>query len=171
MRAMEDLPSFAALPVAERSHVGLVVHAGLDVFAAWLRRPGAPIPAAPEMLAAAPRELARAVNLKQTVQLIRVAVEIVEAAVPDLAAPATRRRCVSRCCGRQGTDRGRLRVERLPHHDGCGPGPHTALRRTHLAAERAARRHKRYGQRCGSRQRAAHGAHALPVPTPAPPIG
>ena len=84
---MEELPWFAALPAEQRSYVGLVVHAGIGGFAQWLRRPEQPLPVGPEVFAAAPRELARAVNLKQTVQLIRVAVEIVEIAVPSLAAP------------------------------------------------------------------------------------
>jgi len=84
---MEELPWFAALAAEQRSYVGLVVHAGIGGFAQWLRRPGQPLPVGPEVFAAAPRELARAVNLKQTVQLIRIAVEIVEQAVPSLAAP------------------------------------------------------------------------------------
>ena len=87
VRAMEELPWFAALPAAERSYVGLVLHAGLDAFAQWLRFPGQPLPVGPEVFSAAPRDLARAVNLKETVQLIRVAVDIVEQAVPRLAAP------------------------------------------------------------------------------------
>jgi hypothetical protein len=84
---MEHLPWFAALPAEQRSHVGLVVHKGLELFAQWLRRPGQPMPVGPEVFAAAPRELARHINLKQTVQLIRVAVDIVEQAVSALAAP------------------------------------------------------------------------------------
>ena len=84
---MEELSWFGALPAEQRSYVGLVVHAGIGGFAQWLRRPGQPLPVGPEVFAAAPRELARAVNLKQTVQLIRVAVEVVELAVPELAAP------------------------------------------------------------------------------------
>ena len=92
VRAMEQLPWFAALPPGERSYVGLVVHAGLDAFASWLSTPGQPLPVGPEVFAAAPRELARAVNLKQTVQLIRVAVDTVERAVPDLAAPGDEER-------------------------------------------------------------------------------
>lgn len=87
VRSMEQLPWFAALAAEQRSYVGLVVHAGIGGFAEWLRRPDQPLPVGPEVFAAAPRELARAVNLKQTVQLIRVAVEIVEQAVPSLAAP------------------------------------------------------------------------------------
>ena len=92
VRAMEELSWFAALPAAERSYVGLVLHAGLDAFAEWLRSPEQPLPVGPEVFSAAPRELARAVNLKQTVQLIRVAVDIVEQAVPRLAAPGDEER-------------------------------------------------------------------------------
>lgn len=84
---MEELPWFGALPPEQRSYVGLVLQAGLSAFAQWLRTPGHPLPVGPEVFAAAPRELARAVNLKQTVQLIRVAVGVVEDAVPTLAAP------------------------------------------------------------------------------------
>jgi hypothetical protein len=87
VRAMEELPWFGSLPPEQRSYVGLVVQAGLTTFAQWLRTPGQPLPVGPEVFAAAPRELARSVNLKQTVQLIRVAVGVVEDAVPGLAAP------------------------------------------------------------------------------------
>ena len=87
VRAMEELPWFAALPAEERSYVGLVLHTGLDAFAQWLREPAQPPPVGPELFAAAPKELTRVVTLKQTVQLIRVAVEVVERAVPRLAAP------------------------------------------------------------------------------------
>ena len=87
VRAMEELPWFAALPAEERSYVGLVLHAGLDAFSLWLREPAQPPPVGPELFAAAPRELTRVVTLKQTVQLIRVAVDVVEQAVPRLAGP------------------------------------------------------------------------------------
>jgi hypothetical protein len=87
VRAAEELPWFAALPAEQRSYVGLVLHTGLDAFAQWLREPEQPLPVGPEVFAAAPKELTRVVNLKQTVQLIRVAVEVVEQAVPRLAAP------------------------------------------------------------------------------------
>ena len=87
VRAMEELAWFAALPAEQRASVGLVVHTGVAGFAQWLRRPGQPLPVGSQAFAAAPRQLARAVNLKQTVQLIRIAVEVVEVAVPTLAAP------------------------------------------------------------------------------------
>jgi hypothetical protein len=87
VQRMEQLPWFAALPAAQRAEVGLVVQAALETFSAWLRDPlSAPAPG-PEVFAAAPRELARSVSLKQTVQLIRVVVGVFEDAVPRLANP------------------------------------------------------------------------------------
>lgn len=83
---MEELPWFGALPPEQRSYVGLVLQAGLSTFAQWLRYPDQPLPVGPEVFAAAPRELARVVNLKQTVQLIRIAVDVVEQEAPALAA-------------------------------------------------------------------------------------
>ena len=84
---MEKLPWFAALPPEERSYVGLVLHAALDAFAQWLSEPTEPPASGTDIFTAAPRELARVVNLKQTVQLIRVAIDVIEADVPQLAAP------------------------------------------------------------------------------------
>lgn len=87
VRAMEELPWFGGLPAEQRSYVGLVLQAALGAFADWLRDPAGHLASGPEIFAAAPRELARIVNLKQTVQLIRVAVGVIEDAVPQLAAP------------------------------------------------------------------------------------
>src|SRR5947209_1012823 len=85
---MATLPWFGALPPDERSFVGLVVKAGLDEFGTWLRDPSRPPQADPGIFSAAPRALARAVTLQQTVQLIRVAVEVLEEAIPTIAATA-----------------------------------------------------------------------------------
>ena len=81
---MATLPWFGALPPDERSFVGLVVKAGLDEFASWLKDTSKPPHADPAIFSAAPRALARAVTLQQTVQLIRVAVEVLEAAIPSI---------------------------------------------------------------------------------------
>lgn len=87
VQRMEELPWFGALPAEQRADVGLVVQAGLDAFVAWLRAPDqAPAPES-SVFAAAPRDLARSVSLKQTVQLIRVVVGVLEAEAPRLAAP------------------------------------------------------------------------------------
>lgn len=85
--SMSTLPWFAALPPAERSYVGLVVQAGLQEFASWLRDTSRPPKADPAIFSAAPRALARAVTLQQTVQLIRVTVEVLERAIPSIATP------------------------------------------------------------------------------------
>lgn len=87
VQAMDELPWFRALPPAQRSWVGLVVQSGLVLFADWVRHPDRPVSVGVEVFAAAPRDLARAVTLKQTVQLIRIAVDVVEKQVPSLAAP------------------------------------------------------------------------------------
>ncbi|MDP9498019.1 MAG: helix-turn-helix domain-containing protein [Actinomycetota bacterium] len=92
VQRMAELPWFEALPAAQRADVGLVVQTGLGAFLDWLRDPaGAPAPA-PEVFSVAPRELARSVSLKQTVQLIRVVVGVVEEQVPALAAPGEQAR-------------------------------------------------------------------------------
>jgi hypothetical protein len=87
VRNMDALPWFTALPASDRASVGLVLQAGIGSFTEWLHDPTDAPTMAPEVFAAAPRELARAITLKQTVQLIRVAVGVLETHVPDLAEP------------------------------------------------------------------------------------
>jgi len=84
---MEALPWFTALPAAQRADVGLVVQAGIGSFVAWLGAKDRPPGLSLDVFNVAPRELARAVSLKQTVQLIRVVVGVLEAEVPRLAPP------------------------------------------------------------------------------------
>jgi hypothetical protein len=87
VQRMEQLPWFAALPPQARADVGLVVQAGLETFSDWLRNAGASTALEAGVFAVAPRELARSVSLKQTVQLIRVVVGVFEEQVPKLAEP------------------------------------------------------------------------------------
>lgn len=87
VRQMDALPWFSALSASERADVGLVVQSGIGAFTSWLRDTSTAPTAAPEVFAAAPRDLARAVSLKQTVQLIRVVVDVLEQHVPTLAEP------------------------------------------------------------------------------------
>ncbi len=88
---MDTLPWFTALPAAQRADVGLVVQAGIGAFTVWLRDAAAAPAPAPDVFGAAPRELTRSINLKQTVQLIRVVVGVLEEQVPMLAAPGEER--------------------------------------------------------------------------------
>jgi hypothetical protein len=87
VQQMDALPWFSSLAPAQRADVGLVVQAGISAFTTWLRDASVAPSPAPEIFGVAPRELARAVNLKQTVQLIRVVVAVLDEHVPDLAEP------------------------------------------------------------------------------------
>ncbi len=87
VKQMESLPWFAALSAEQRSWVGLVVQSGLASFAGWFRDTSQTPTADVAIFAAAPREMARAVTLQQTVQLIRATVGVLEEAVPALAGP------------------------------------------------------------------------------------
>ncbi|AEV82423.1 PucR family transcriptional regulator [Actinoplanes sp. SE50] len=86
----ETLPWFRALPADQRSWVMLVAQAGVRSLVEWLRS-GATVAASTqeisdEVFAAAPRALARAITLTQTVQLIKVTIDVAEAEVPGFAA-------------------------------------------------------------------------------------
>ncbi|MCU1600658.1 MAG: PucR family transcriptional regulator [Frankiales bacterium] len=84
---MDALPWFTALSPSQRADVGLVVQAGFANFTTWLKDHDEAAAPAPDVFGAAPRELTRAVNLKQTVQLIRVVVGVLDEHVADLAEP------------------------------------------------------------------------------------
>ncbi|HYG95178.1 MAG TPA: helix-turn-helix domain-containing protein [Nocardioides sp.] len=93
MARMEtDLPWFPELGAEERSWVGLVVQAGIGRFVDWYRAGG---PAAPEgsqmaasVFGAAPRALAGVITLQQTVDLVRLTIEVVEHNIDDILDPA-----------------------------------------------------------------------------------
>jgi DNA-binding PucR family transcriptional regulator len=86
---MEDtLPWFATMPPQPRSLVGLIIQAGIRGFADWLRSPGAGSRITADVFAVAPSDLASVVTLEQTVELVRIAVEVTEEAVEELVGPA-----------------------------------------------------------------------------------
>ena len=87
------MPWFRELSAQERSWVGSIVQAGIRGFVDWYRRAGnEPAPAGSEMVAslfgAAPRTLAGVINLQQTVDLVRLSIEVVEGNVEELLEPA-----------------------------------------------------------------------------------
>ncbi len=77
-RLEESLPWYAEMPPARRSAVGLVAQAGITSFIQWYDDPTSTPWIAADIFAAAPRELLRSVSLTQTLQLIRVTVEVTE---------------------------------------------------------------------------------------------
>lgn len=81
----EHLEWYGALTAQERSWVGLVVQAGFASFVDWYLRGGDARDSAGTVFAAAPRALARAITLSQTLDLLRTVVQVVEDNIPDLA--------------------------------------------------------------------------------------
>lgn len=77
-RLEESLPWYADMPPARRSAVGLVAQAGITSFIQWYDDPTSTPWIAADIFAAAPRELLRSVSLTQTLQLVRVTVEVTE---------------------------------------------------------------------------------------------
>ncbi len=84
-RMESTLPWFAAMSANQRSWIGLVAQAGVTSFVEWLAHPHAAHDVTGGVFATAPREMARAVTLQQTVELVRIAVETVEDHAPELA--------------------------------------------------------------------------------------
>jgi len=79
LKRLEDtLPWYGDMPPSRRSAVGLVAQAGISSFIAWFEDPQSTPWIAADVFGAAPRELLRSVSLQQTLQLIRVTVEVVE---------------------------------------------------------------------------------------------
>ena len=77
-RLEETLPWYGDMPPGRRSAVGLVAQAGIASFISWYDDPRSTPWIASDVFGAAPRELLRSVSLQQTLQLIRVVVEVVE---------------------------------------------------------------------------------------------
>lgn len=82
-RLEETLPWYRDMPPGRRSAVGLVAQAGITSFISWYDDPKSIPWIAADVFGAAPRELLRSVSLQQTLQLIRVTVEVVEHRVKD----------------------------------------------------------------------------------------
>src|SRR6188474_2974333 len=66
------------MPPGRRSAVGLVAQNGITSFISWFEDPKSIPWIAADVFGAAPRELLRSVSLTQTLQLIRITVEVVE---------------------------------------------------------------------------------------------
>src|SRR3954452_10638195 len=86
-RMDEELPWFRAMPADQRSWVMLVAQAGIASLVEWCRDPGNPPKLTGDVFGAAPRELARAIPLKHTVDLIKVTVHVLEEHVGSVAEP------------------------------------------------------------------------------------
>ncbi|MBK0868335.1 MULTISPECIES: CdaR family transcriptional regulator [unclassified Saccharopolyspora] len=85
--AMEQrLPWFRRLPADQRASVLLVTQTGVSNFVAWLQDPTEAIRLTAEAFRAAPKDLSRWVSLRQTLDLVRAAIDVFEQRLPELAA-------------------------------------------------------------------------------------
>ncbi len=87
-RLDETLPWYRSMPPARRAAIGSVAQNGITSFIQWYQDPSSQPWVAADVFGNAPRELLRSISLQETLQLIRVVVEMVEARVvaehPDL---------------------------------------------------------------------------------------
>ena len=90
-RMETDLPWFSELSAEDRSWVGMIVQAGIRGFVDWYRHAGEPVPGgsvlASSVFGAAPRTLAGVINLQQTVDLVRLSIEVMESKIDDIVEP------------------------------------------------------------------------------------
>jgi DNA-binding PucR family transcriptional regulator len=86
-RMEEHLRWYRELSAEERSQVGLVAQAGISQFIAWFHQEESHAPSAISIFANAPQELTRTVSLRQTLDLVRTVVDVVESRVENLAGP------------------------------------------------------------------------------------
>jgi len=79
LKKLDDtLPWYRNMPPARRSAVGLVAQAGIQSFVSWFEDPNSQPWVAADVFGVAPRELLRSISLQETLQLIRVVVQVVE---------------------------------------------------------------------------------------------
>jgi hypothetical protein len=88
-----DLPWFKELSAEDRSWVGLIVQAGVRSFVDWFRDGAGSLSVEGQALAAsvfgaAPRALAGVITLQQTVDLVKLSIEVVESNIDGLLDPA-----------------------------------------------------------------------------------
>lgn len=104
LAAMDRQPWFARLPADRRAAVLLVVQRGVVNFVARLREPGVTVRLTAEAFRAAPRDLARRLTLHQTVELVRIAMDVFEQRLPPLAGDGDERRVLVEAVLRFGRD-------------------------------------------------------------------
>jgi DNA-binding PucR family transcriptional regulator len=89
--AMEQsLSWFRRMPADQRASVVLIVQAGVAGFVEWFDDPQAALRLSADAFRGAPRELSRWISLRQAVELVRLAIEVFEQRIPELAKPHER---------------------------------------------------------------------------------
>ena len=83
-RMADDLPWFRELSAEDRSWVGMILQAGVRGFVDWFEKGGESPAIATSVFGAAPRALAGVITLQQTVELVKLSIEVVESNVEDI---------------------------------------------------------------------------------------
>ena len=83
----QNHPWYRALSAEDRSWVGVVAQAGIAAFLRWFRVPDGQLAITADVFGTAPRELTRSVTLRQTIDLVRTVVGVVEDRVEAMSAP------------------------------------------------------------------------------------
>lgn len=87
----QRLPWFSRMPADQRASVRLIVQTGVAGFVEWFHDRKAALRLSADTFRGAPRELSRWISLRQTVELVRVALEVFEQRIPELACCADER--------------------------------------------------------------------------------
>ncbi|MDQ3404395.1 MAG: helix-turn-helix domain-containing protein [Actinomycetota bacterium] len=95
---------FGRMPADQRASVLLVAQNGVAGFTAWLRDKSEALRLTTDTFRGAPRDLSRWISLRQTVEMVRVSLQIFEELVPDLAADDAERAVLSEAVLRYGQE-------------------------------------------------------------------
>src|ERR1041384_774753 len=85
------LPWFARMPADQRASVLLLIQNGVAGFVEWLHDRQQAIRLTADAFRSAPKDISRWVSLRQTVELVRIALELFEEQMPAMAADETER--------------------------------------------------------------------------------
>lgn len=100
----EQFAWFGRMPADQRASVQLIAQRGAAGFTAYLRDQATAIRLTTDAFRQAPRELSRWISLRQTVELVRVALQVIEREVPDLAADEDERQVLTEAVLRYGRE-------------------------------------------------------------------
>ncbi|MBM7772624.1 DNA-binding PucR family transcriptional regulator [Actinokineospora baliensis] len=100
----EQFAWFGRMPADQRASVLLVAQNGVAGFTAWLRDPREALRLTTDTFRGAPRDLSRWISLRQTVEMVRVSLQVFEDLVPDLAADDPERAVLSEAVLRYGRE-------------------------------------------------------------------
>lgn len=100
----EQFPWFGRMPADQRASVQLIAQTGAAGFTAYLRDQREAIKLTTDAFRQAPRDLSRWISLRQTVELVRVAVHVIEREVPDLACDEAERQVLTEAVLRYGRE-------------------------------------------------------------------